>query len=169
MSIVNPLAAANAIVQPTSTPVQSPEERQVDLRLEQMVRATVVEGGLDRALLEMNHRHYRAQSDIELQVGQKLTLQVLQTHPTLELRVIHDPLAGRLSQLLPLLSQPYDWSKLLDILQQQSPQKLPANTPQVYQQLQQLLLPNGPLPAGLETSLQKLPVQLQQLYMQIAG
>lgn len=172
MSIVNPLVSPNpsVAVQSSTSPVATTEERQLDLRLEQMVRATVVEGGLDRALLEMNHRHYRAQSDIELQVGQKLTLQVLQTHPTLELRVLNDPLGGRLSQLLPLLMQPYDWTKLLDGLRQQpQPQNLPTATTQVYQQLQQLLQPNGQLPAALETSLGKLPVQLRQLFIAFTG
>jgi hypothetical protein len=170
MSIVNPLTSANLFVQPPATQVTTTEERQLDLRLEQMVRATVVDGGLDKPLLELNHRHYRAQSDIELQVGQKLTLQVLQTHPTLELRVINDPLGGRLSQLLPLMTQAYDWTKLLDGLRQHPQQQnLPAATPQIYQQLQQLLQPNGRLPEMLENNLDKLPVQLQQLYLAVAS
>lgn len=169
MSILNPISPANLFVQNQTSSVASTEERQVDLRLEQMVRATVVEGGLDRALLEMNHRQYRAQSDIELQVGQKLTLQVLQTHPLLELKIINDPLAGRLSQLLPLLTQPYDWVGLLDRLSQQSQQQnVPLTTTQVYQQLSQLLQPDGRLPASIEHSLRTLPQQLQQLFLSVS-
>lgn len=170
MSIVNPLASANLFIQPSTTPVPTSEERQVDLRPEQMVRAIVVEGGVDRALLEMNQRHYRAESAVELQVGQKLTLQVLQTHPTLEFRVVNDPLGGRLSQLLPLLTQPYDWAKLLDGMRQHpQPQNLPPTTVQVYQQLQHLLQPNGLLPGTLKTDLGQLPVQLQQLSLAIVN
>ncbi len=170
MSIVNPLLPANPVIQTAANPVSTTEERQLDLRLEQVVRATVVEGGLDKALLEMNHRHYRAQSDQELQVGQKLTLQVLQTHPALEMRVVRDPFGGRLSQLLPLLTQSYDWSKLLDRLQQQpQSQQHPVETARLYQQLQQLLQPNGRLPANIETRLAKLPIQLQQLFVSLAG
>lgn len=170
MSIVNPLIPANLFVQSSAASAATTEGRPIDLRLEQMVRATVVDGGSDRPLLELNHRHYRAQSDIALQVGQKLTLQVLQTHPTLELRVINDPLGGRLSQLLPLLTQPYDWTTLLDSLRQHPQlQNLPATTVQVYQQLQQLLQPDGRLPESLANNLAKLPVQLQQLFLAVAG
>ena len=170
MSILNPISSANLFVQTQPNPAATSEEQQIGLRLEQMVRATVVEGGLDRALLEMNQRQYRAQSAIELQVGQKLTLQVLQTHPQLELRVINDPLGGRLSQLLPLLTQSYDWSRLLDLLQQNPQQQnLPQSTNQVYKQLQQLLQPDGRLPAALENGLGKLPVQLQQLFLAVAN
>jgi len=170
MSIVNPLLPANPIIQTAANPVSTTEERQLDLRLEQVVRATVVEGGLDKALLEMNHRHYRAQSDQQLQVGQQLTLQVLQTHPTLEMRVIKDPFAGRLGQLLPLLTQAYDWGKLLERLQQQPhSQQLPPDMARVSQQLQQLLQPYGRLPESIDTSLAKLPAQLQQLFVSVAG
>ncbi|MBE9487468.1 MAG: hypothetical protein IMY82_09930, partial [Chloroflexi bacterium] len=170
MTIVNPTVPPTPIIQTTANPVATSEERQVDLRLEQIVRATVVEGGLDRALLEMSHRYFRAQSDIELQVGQKLTLQVLQTHPSLEFRVLNDPFFDRLSQLLPLLTRPYDWAQLLGQLQQQPPASgLPQATAQVYQQLQQLLQSGQALPAGIEPALSRLPGQLQQLLESFVG
>ncbi len=167
MTLVNPIATPNPVVQTGNVQLTTPEERQVDLRLEQIVRATVVEGGLDRALLEMNHRHYRAQSDLELQTGQKLTLQVLQTHPKLEFRVLQDPLGGRLSQLLPLLTKSYDWSGLVGQLQQQAPQTpqapLPAAMAEVYSRLQQLLQPAGTASAGVHEEVARLGGQLQQL------
>ncbi|HEY5674079.1 MAG TPA: hypothetical protein VIR78_10260, partial [Malonomonas sp.] len=163
MTIVNPLSSPALVAQATTSPIATPEERQVDLRLEQIVRATVVEGGLDRTLLELNHRHYRAQGDLELQAGQKLTLQVLQTHPRLEFRVLAEPLADRLSQLLPLLSRPFDWPQLVNQLQQQAPQQLPAADRQVFQQLLQILQPAGPLPNGLGTEIVRLAGLLQQL------
>ncbi|MCK4623396.1 MAG: hypothetical protein KAT62_14430 [Desulfuromonadales bacterium] len=170
MTIVNPTVPPTPIIQTTANPVATSEERQVDLRLEQIVRATVVEGGLDRALLEMSHRYFRAQSDIELQVGQKLTLQVLQTHPSLEFRVLNDPFFDRLSQLLPLLTRPYDWAQLLGQLQQQpTASGLPQATAQVYQQLQQLLQSGQALPAGIEPALSRLPGQLQQLLESFVG
>ncbi|SHJ68254.1 hypothetical protein SAMN02745165_02939 [Malonomonas rubra DSM 5091] len=171
MSIVNPLATPNQVTpQQAAVPVESAEQRQIDLRPEQMVRATVVEGGLDRALLEMNHQQYRAKSDIELQAGQKLMLQVLQTQPTLEFRIVNDPLLSRLGQLLPLLSQNYDWAKLLESIQQpQQQQNLPPTAKEVHQQLLQLLQPNGQAPVGLDTNLAKLPRQLQQLFQAVAN
>ena len=169
MTIINPIASQNLQVVPTTAQVETPEQRQVDLRPEQMVRATVVEGGLDRALLEMNHQRYRAQSGIELQAGQKLTLQVLQTHPTLELRVINNPLVERLGQLLPLLSQSYDWAGLTERLAERpQSQPVPSST-QVLQQLSQLLQPSAAAAPGLRNNLLQLPAQLQQLAQAVAA
>lgn len=163
MTIVNPLISSALVQQSTTTPVSTSEERQVDLRMEQIIRATVVEGGLDRALLEMNHRHYRAQSDLELQVGQKLTLQVLQTHPRLEFMVLNDQLVGRLNQLLPLLARPYDWVQLVNNLQQQPQEQVTQANRQLYNQLQQLLQPSGQLPNGMGAEIVQLAGQLRQL------
>ncbi|NOY13698.1 MAG: hypothetical protein GXP51_08485 [Deltaproteobacteria bacterium] len=99
-----------------------------------------------------------------------MILQVLQTRPELEFRIINDPLGGRLSQLLPLLTRPYDWIRLLDILRQQPRQQgVPQTTTQVYRQLQQLLQPNGPLPVAIESALASLPAQLQQLSLSVAN
>ncbi len=169
MTIINPVASQNLQVQPTTAPLATTEERQVDLRPEQMVRATVVEGGLDRALLEMNHQHYRAQSEVELQAGQKLTLQVLQTHPTLELRVINNPIVERLGQLLPLLSQSFDWAGLVKQLSGRSQLPEIPNSAQVLQQLSQLLQPSGAVSPELHSNLLQLPVQLQQLAQALAA
>ena len=163
MTIVNPLSSPAVIAQTATASATTPEERQVDLRMEQIVRATVVEGGFDKALLELDHRHYRAQSDQELQVGQKLTLQVLQTHPRLEFRVLNDQLGGRLSQLLPLLSRPYAWTQLVSQLQQQPQVQLSPEVGQIYNQLQQLLQPGGRLPQGMNPEVVRLAGLLQQL------
>jgi hypothetical protein len=151
------------VQQSTTSPVSTPEERQVDLRMEQIVRATVVEGGLDRALLEMNQRHYRAQGDLELQVGQKLILQVLQTHPRLEFMVLNDQRVERLNRLLPLLARRYDWAQLVNNLQQQPQEQLSQADRQIYNQLQQLLQPGGALPTGMAAEIGKLAGQLRQL------
>lgn len=170
MSVLPPIASTSPPVQSSTRPVSTSEGQPVELRPEQMVRAIVVKGGTERALLEINFRQFRAQSDLTLQAGQKLTLQVLQTQPTIELRVINDPLAGRLNQLLPLMSQPYDWSRLLDVLQQRPlPPGLPQSTLQVYQQLQQLLQPNGQLPAAIVSELGTLPAQLKQLSLTLSS
>ncbi len=163
MTIVNPLTSPSLVQQSTTNPVATPEERQVDLRMEQIIRATVVEGGLDRALLEMNQRHYRAQSDLELQVGQKLTLQVLQTHPRLEFMVLNDQLVGRLNQLLPLLARRYDWVQLVNKLRQQPQAPLPQANRQLYDRLQQLLQPGGQLPNGMIAEIVQLAGQVRQL------
>ncbi len=163
MPTVPPIPTSKPIIPTSSNSPMTVEERPVDLRLEQIVRARVVEGGGERALLELNQRHYRAQGSQELQIGQRLTLQVLQTHPRLEFRVLDDPLGGRLNQLLPTLSQTFDWSLLLEKLLRQ-PQKL-SQVPelqQVFRQLQHLLQPGGDLPAKLGPELLRLAAQLPQ-------
>ncbi len=164
MTIVNPISITSPAAQASNIPVATSEERQVGLRLDQIVRATVVEGGLDRILLEMNQRHYQAQSELELQTGQKLTLQVLQTHPKLEFRVLPEQLNGRLSQLLPLLSRAYDWGGLVGQLQQQPGQaQLPVATTQVFNQLQQLFQAGPATNPGLHEQITTLAGQLHQL------
>ncbi len=143
MPIVTPHIPVNLFVQPTSQPLQTSELRQLDLRLEQIVRATVVEGGLDKAVLEMNHRQYRAEADKQLQVGQQLKLQVMQVQPRLEFRVLNDPLADRLAALLPLLTRSYDWARLLDGLPSTPGADRQQAEAKMLQALQQLLQPAG--------------------------
>lgn len=163
MAPVNPTSTAIPVIQTGNVPVTAPEERQVGLRLEQIVRATVVESGFDRVVLEMDHRRYRAQGDLELQTGQKLTLQVLQTRPKLEFRVLYEPLGDRLMQLLPWLTRPYDWAGLVGRLRQQASQSQSPAMTQVYRQLQQLLRPAGDPVPGMAAEIARLAARLQQL------
>ena len=164
MTVINPNLPANLFVQSTTQPVNHSELNQLDLRLDQVVRATVVEGGLDKAILELNHQYYRAQTEKELQVGQQLKLQVSQLQPRLEFRVLNDSLNNRLAQLLPLLTRPYDWGKLLSRLQQVPDQSGQVRTlPQVYSQLQQLLAPAGEHVSVINDSVIKIFELLGQL------
>lgn len=117
MAIVNPLASSNVVIQAATT-VTRPEERQNDLRIEQIVRATVVEGGLDKALLDLKGRRILIQSEQELQTGQKLQLQVLTTYPKLSFKLLAAPLEERLALLLPLLAKPFNWDSLTQQVQQ---------------------------------------------------
>lgn len=157
MTVVTTNLPANLFIQSTSQPVNTSELRHLDLRLDQVVQATVVEGGLDKAILEMNHQFYRAQTDKELQVGQQLRLQVLQTQPKLEFRVLNDPLKDRLAQLLPLLTRAYDWGQLISRLQQSLGQSHQGRTlSNVYSQLQQLLAPAGENVSAINESVTKL-------------
>lgn len=95
-----------------------PEEKQNNLRVEQIVRATVVEGGLDRAMLELRHQRFNIQTGQELQTGQQLELQVLTTHPKLSFKILTIPFESRLVTLLPLLAKSFDWNGLLQQIQQ---------------------------------------------------
>ena len=120
MTTVNSNPPANLFI---SAPTFSPDaagELPINLRPEQLVRGTVIETGQDGAVLEINRQRYLAQGEQELRVGQKIDLQVLQTQPRLEFKVLSDLLHDRLSQALPLLTRSFDWSQLVSQLQQLS-------------------------------------------------
>ncbi len=144
MTIVNPLVSSNLVVQ-TSVTTTGPEARQNDLRTEQIVRATVIEGGLDRAQLELKNQKFWIQSDKELQTGQQLKLQVLTTHPKLTFKLLPAPLETQLVTLLPLLTKPFNWKSLL----QQAQQKNSSHSEpmkQVLSRLSTFLRPTAELP-----------------------
>lgn len=80
------------------------EEREHDLRAEQIVHATVAEGGQERVLLQLGRERFWAETGSPLQTGQMLQLQVLATAPQLLLKVVGgDPLGDSLGHLLHLL------------------------------------------------------------------
>ncbi|MBN1958831.1 MAG: hypothetical protein JXQ81_06160 [Desulfuromonadales bacterium] len=164
MTIINPNLPANLFVQPSSQPLSTSDLRQLDLRLEQVVRATVVESGIDKTLLEMNHQQYRAETERELQVGQNLRLQVLRVHPKLEFRVLNDPLKDRLAMLLPLLTRSYDWGQLLEQFRQ-SPagNKQSAALEQVFNQLRQVLGSDRGVYSATDANISRIVAQLAQL------
>lgn len=111
MTIINPLTA-NLFI-PVATTVPTPEERQTQLRVDQVVHATVAEGGLDKVVLEMGHRKFPAQTSLPLTTGQKLMLQVQEVAPQLQLRVVDQGMEGRLRQALHFLGPVWDWAPAL--------------------------------------------------------
>lgn len=100
--VISPVIAINPVASATADNA-SREERQQDLRLHQIVRATVAEGGQERVTLEFGQRRFLAETELSLKPGQKLELMVVATAPRLELRVIEDQLGTRLGQALHLL------------------------------------------------------------------
>ncbi len=157
---MNPLISTNLVVQATATSGRA-EERQHSLRVEQIVQATVVEGGLDRALLELKHQRFQILTEQELQTGQQLEMQVLTTHPRLSFKILADPLDSRFATLLPLLAKPFDWSGLLQRLQvKEGPQPEPMR--QVLEQLSSMMRPVADLPVEELTSVAVTLGQLRQ-------
>ncbi len=76
-----------------------------------------------------------------LRPGQVLDLRILQTTPRLEALVLNNRLQEQLAVRLPALSQPFDWSGLLERLHRPEAQHLrPADRTLVHQ-LRQLLDP----------------------------
>lgn len=170
MNIVTPNLPVNLFIQPSSQSVLSVDLRQLELRLDQVVLATVVEGGMDKALLELNDQNYRAQSERELQVGQQLRLQVTQVQPKLEFLVLTEMAGNRLVNLLPLLTHPYNWSDLTSRLQHHPTQEFQAQTlSKVFSQLQQLLNHPSDVEALAETNIAKIINQWQQLTFAPSG
>ncbi len=160
----NSIFPGNLFISTATLPVNVVEGLKCELNTGQMVRATVIEAGLNGAILEVNRQRYLAQGEQELRVGQKLNLQVLQTQPQLEFKVLSDSLNDRLSQALPLLARSFDWSQLVGQLRQQlgqSPQLQSAE--KVYNQLQQIFNPTTGVPVSLKESMAFITTQLQQL------
>ncbi len=156
MTIVNPNIPVNLFVSHLTDAGHRPEDRQLGLRVDQVVQATVVDGGLDK-LLEFNQQYFKLDTDAELKVGQNLLLQVLQTDPHIEFKVLPRGLDERLVQLLPLLTRAYDWQGVVD----QSPRL--ENLPQLRQQLVQLLSFAGTMPGDLSQGISQLSDNLSGL------
>ncbi len=164
MTTVNSNFPTNLFVAAPSLSANIVEWPGVELNPGQLVRATVIETGLNKAILEVHRQRYLAQGEQELRVGQKLNLQVLQTQPRLEFKVLSDTLNDRLAQALPLLTRSFDWSRLVSRLRQpqgQVPQ--PQDNVKIYNQLQQILTPAAGVPAGLKGDMALILAQLQQL------
>jgi hypothetical protein len=88
------------------------------LRPEQLVRALVVAAGVREELfLDIAKERFRVVSSRPLQPGQMLDLRIIQTTPRLEALVLNNRLQEQLAVRLPSLSQPFDWSGLLERLQ----------------------------------------------------
>lgn len=162
MTIVNPNLVANLFVQPSNQSVLAPELRQLELRIDQVVRATVVEGGLHKVLFELNDQLFKAETEAKLQVGQQLRLQVTQTQPHLEFQVLGISRPDRLAELMPLLTRSYDWGALVE--------RLPHFPPKVggeqflkvvLPQLQQLLSSAGDIELNGLDRLSKVIAHLQ--------
>lgn len=114
MSIINPMLT----VRPVSTQAQAAapaEGRHYDLRAGQLVNATVAEGGHSEVLLDLNQQRLRAQTRIPLHTGQKLRLQVVESGPQPQLRILQNNVLERLSHAIHLLEGKFD---LAGVLQQ---------------------------------------------------
>ncbi len=117
MSTINPVASITA-VSPVSAPVVSREQRQQNLLPQQIVRASVAEGGQGRVMLELGQRRFAAETRVPLETGQQLDLLVLATSPRLELQVVERGLMERLGHCLHLLNEPWELSALVQKLLQ---------------------------------------------------
>ncbi len=74
MSLINPMATASAITN-TTAQVLNRDSRNQNLRPDQVITATVEEGGLERVLLNLQGKKQWVETDIPLATGQKISLQ----------------------------------------------------------------------------------------------
>ncbi|WP_305046388.1 hypothetical protein [Geoalkalibacter sp.] len=152
MNIVPPVTQPNLVVHALSQPAQlTREERRQDLLLHQMIRATVEEGGQEKALLQFGERKLWVESRVPLRAGERLNLQVIETHPELKLRILDSGLLERLGRSLHLLGNRLDVARLAAALGSASAGKPEA----VLAQLADHLGRDGakPLPSGALSSL----------------
>jgi len=91
------------------TPRESQEQQ---LRVDQVVRATVTEGGDERIRLNIGRQSYLAETEIPLRTGLGLTLLVNKVSPRLEFQILTDPLGERIRQNLHLLEVPWSFEGL---------------------------------------------------------
>ncbi len=115
MNIVNPSSAVKPVESATSQNYTR-EEKQHQLPLNKIVRATVAEGGQDRVLLELPNRRFAAETRVPLQTGQKIDLLVTSTHPRIELQLVENTLNERLASSLHLLGEKLNIVPLLQTL-----------------------------------------------------
>ena len=141
-----------------------------NLRLQQQVFATIVEVNqdTDEAVLDIAGKNYRTPLNETMQPGQMLQLEVIKTQPGLEFRVLGSSKQDQLAQLFSTLSQPFDWSKMAEqvqILAKDNPDlRVLAN---LFQNLQQAVLPDMKLPPEVATAIKVLVQQMQNLESEI--
>lgn len=91
----------------------------------QLLKATVLEAGDDsRFLLDISGRQLMAKSSAALTPGQKLQLQVVQTSPQIELKIITKTGDRFWGRSLTLLGKNIDLAELFQVFHQQTPSPL---------------------------------------------
>ena len=98
------------------------EGQSLNLRPYEIVQATVVEGGMDTVELEMGRLRFRAHTRVPLRTGQRLQMQVQNTSPQVELKILNQALLENLLQRLHLFGEKLDLaSRLQQLLTQSAP------------------------------------------------
>ena len=102
MDIIGPTPVQLYNVHPTS-PTQGVQNAvQHHLLLHQMIQATVMESNGRQVLLDLGQQKFKAQTDVEMQSGQKLNLEVVATEPRLKLQVVSPTTDNQLLRLIHL-------------------------------------------------------------------
>jgi len=97
-------------------PAQVQQDVQLlDLKPHQIVLASVVRGGLDKAELELGRQRFTAATRVPLSTGQRIQAQVVRTSPFIELRLVDQTALKGLFQSLHHLQSKFDLSGFLGL------------------------------------------------------
>ena len=89
------------------------EGQSLHLKAHEIVQATVVQGGMDTVELELNRYRFTAHTRIPLRTGQRLQMQVQDTSPHIELKILNQSLLENLFQRLHLFGEELDLASRL--------------------------------------------------------
>ncbi|MFO8085048.1 MAG: hypothetical protein R6U27_12100 [Desulfobacterales bacterium] len=104
-------------MQPELSMHQGTESQPLKLLPFQIIRATVAEKGLDEVVLNLKQLRLTARTKVPLKSGQNLNLQVISTHPQIQLKIVEETELKHLLRLLHLLHQNIRLTQLFDQLQ----------------------------------------------------
>lgn len=162
MNTVSSQLPTNLFLPQTVSAIRGQAAELSSLRLQQQVVATIVELDKDEAVLEIGGKSYRTPAHESMQPGQTLQLQVVATEPSLEMKVLGFSRQDQLGQLFSLLSQPYDWSKLGEQIQNLAKESPELRTlANLFRQLSQVLTPGAKVPDEVAEAVKRLHRHLQ--------
>jgi len=115
MSLINPLATANTLL-PASATLNLRESREQNLRSDQVIKVSVLEGGLEKALLQLGSRQVWVDTERPLSTGQKVALRLVRTARGLEFHLLPMTLEDRVRQVIHLAGTPFELLPLLEDL-----------------------------------------------------
>ncbi|BHH83414.1 hypothetical protein [Desulforhopalus sp. 52FAK] len=129
MDTIRPLTSIPPVGSTTSQG-RGQQSQQGQLPLGQLIKAVVVEAkGPDQFILDIGGNKLAAQSQAKLNIGQNLQLQVTQTSPQIELKIVTDTLNQFVGKSLTLVGKNIDLSSLFQSFSQSALSPLQSLTP----------------------------------------
>lgn len=129
MDTITPLTSIPQLGSATSEG-RGQQSQQGNLPPGQLLKALVVEAkGADRFVLDIGGSRLTAESQSPLSIGQKLRLQVINTTPQVELRIVSDTQSQFIGRSLTLVGKNIDLSALLQLFNQTTVSPLQPLTP----------------------------------------
>jgi hypothetical protein len=104
-------------VSPEISMQRGTESQPLKLEPYQIVQATVAEGGLEKVVLNLKHHRLEAETKTFLRSGQNLSLQVLETQPRIQFRIIENSELNHIFRFLHSLNQNIKVLPLIEAIQ----------------------------------------------------